>query len=71
MMLRPKQGAAKPGSAATPAPLQALMKRCKGPILFAMLFSGFINLLMLAPSLYMMQIYDRVLQSRSETTLVC
>lgn len=69
-MLRPKQGAAKPGSAATPAPLQTLMKRCKGPILFAMLFSGFINLLMLAPSLYMMQIYDRVLQSRSETTLV-
>ncbi|MGT2491404.1 hypothetical protein ACU4GD_14890 [Cupriavidus basilensis] len=28
-----------------------------------------INVLMLVPSLYMLQIYDRVLQSRSETTL--
>jgi ATP-binding cassette subfamily C exporter for protease/lipase len=33
-------------------------------------FSGFLNLLMLAPSLYMMQVYDRVLGSRNETTLL-
>ena len=33
-------------------------------------FSGFLNLLMLAPSLYMMQVYDRVLASRNETTLL-
>lgn len=32
-------------------------------------FSGFINVLMLAPSLYMLQVYDRVLGSRNETTL--
>ncbi|MFC0166870.1 type I secretion system permease/ATPase [Pseudoduganella danionis] len=32
-------------------------------------FSAIINLLMLAPSLYMLQIYDRVLQSRNEITL--
>ncbi|PVY77077.1 ATP-binding cassette subfamily C exporter for protease/lipase [Cupriavidus alkaliphilus] len=32
-------------------------------------FSAVINLLMLVPSLYMLQVYDRVLQSRSETTL--
>ena len=32
-------------------------------------FSGFLNVLMLAPSLYMLQIYDRVLGSRNETTL--
>jgi len=32
-------------------------------------FSAAINLLMLVPSLYMLQVYDRVLQSRSETTL--
>lgn len=32
--------------------------------------SAFINLLMLVSPLYMMQIYDRVLSSRSETTLV-
>ncbi|MEY2717071.1 MAG: Alkaline protease secretion ATP-binding protein AprD, partial [Pseudomonadota bacterium] len=33
-------------------------------------FSGAINLLYLAPSLYMMQVYDRVLNSRNETTLI-
>lgn len=33
-------------------------------------FSFFINLLMLVPPLYMLQIYDRVLASRSEETLI-
>jgi ATP-binding cassette, subfamily C, bacterial exporter for protease/lipase len=33
-------------------------------------FSAFINLLMLAPSIYMLQVYDRVLTSRNETTLL-
>jgi ATP-binding cassette subfamily C exporter for protease/lipase len=33
-------------------------------------FSGCINLLYLVPSLYMMQVYDRVLGSRNETTLL-
>ena len=33
-------------------------------------FSAIINLLMLVPSLYMLQIYDRVLQSRNEMTLL-
>ncbi len=33
-------------------------------------FSFFINLLMLTPSIYMMQVYDRVLGSRNETTLL-
>ena len=32
-------------------------------------FSLFINVLMLAPSLYMLQVYDRVLPSRNEYTL--
>ena len=34
------------------------------------LFSGFVNLLMLTGPLFMLQIYDRVLTSRSEATLV-
>ena len=34
------------------------------------LFSMVVNLLMLAPTLYMLQVYDRVLVSRSEVTLV-
>jgi ATP-binding cassette subfamily C exporter for protease/lipase len=33
-------------------------------------FSAIINLMMLAPSLYMLQVYDRVLSSRNETTLL-
>lgn len=32
-------------------------------------FSAIINLLMLVPSIYMLQVYDRVLPSRNETTL--
>ena len=34
------------------------------------LFSLFINLLGLVPSIYMLQVYDRVLQSRNVTTLI-
>ncbi|MEO1953363.1 MAG: type I secretion system permease/ATPase [Campylobacterales bacterium] len=33
-------------------------------------FSLFINLLMLVPSIYMLQLYDRVMTSRSEDTLI-
>lgn len=33
-------------------------------------FSAIINLLMLVPALYMLQVYDRVLASRNETTLL-
>jgi ATP-binding cassette subfamily C protein len=36
----------------------------------AFLFSAFVNLLMLTGPLYMLQVYDRVLGSRSEETLV-
>lgn len=38
--------------------------------LTAGVFSFFINLLYLVPSLYMLQVYDRVLASRSSTTLL-
>lgn len=34
------------------------------------LFSMFINMFGLIPSIYMLQVYDRVLQSRNETTLI-
>jgi ATP-binding cassette, subfamily C, bacterial exporter for protease/lipase len=34
------------------------------------IFSAIINLLMLVPSIYMLQVYDRVLASRNELTLV-
>src|SRR3954470_8659302 len=37
---------------------------------YAALFSFAINLLLLVPPLYMLQVFDRVLASRSEETLV-
>ncbi len=42
----------------------------RGALLMTGFFSFFINLLMLVSPLYMLQIYDRVLTSRSESTLV-
>ena len=43
--------------------------KAKKSIFMAGLFSMFINVLMLVPPLYMLQLYDRVLTSRSESTL--
>ncbi len=42
----------------------------RGALLMTGMFSFFINLLMLVAPLYMLQIYDRVLSSRSESTLI-
>ena len=49
--------------------LKQTIIKAKKSILMAGLFSMFINLLMLVPPLYMLQLYDRVLTSRSESTL--
>ena len=49
----------------------AAIRRAQRPLLLAVvLFSVIINLLMLTGPLYMLQVYDRVLGSRSEATLV-
>lgn len=45
------------------------LKAFSGSFKTVALFSAFINLLALTPSIYMMQIYDRVMVSRNETTL--
>ena len=42
----------------------------KGAFRTVGVFSAIVNLLMLAPALYMLQVYDRVLQSRNEITLL-
>jgi ATP-binding cassette subfamily C protein EexD len=49
--------------------LRLALDRCRGPLLAAMVFSFSINILLLVSPLYMMQVYDRVLTSRSENTL--
>ena len=50
--------------------LRSTLQKLRGAFVTVAIFSGFLNLLMLAPSLYMLQVYDRVLTSRNETTLV-
>ncbi len=53
-----------------PSDLRIALKACKSSFVGAGVFSFFINLLMLAGPLYMLQIYDRVLMSSSVPTLL-
>jgi len=53
-----------------PTDLQLALKKCRSYFNVAGFFSLFINVIMLVPSLYMLQVYDRVITSRSESTLV-
>ena len=46
------------------------LKACRSAVGGVAVFSGIINFLMLTGSIYMLQIYDRVLSSRSISTLV-
>jgi PrtD family type I secretion system ABC transporter len=48
-------------------PLFALLRR---PLYFVACFSFFVNLLLLAPALFMLQVFDRVLTSQSRETLL-
>src|SRR5262249_8254740 len=50
--------------------LAAALASCRGAFLGVGLFSGMSNLLMLTGSLFMLEIYDRVLPSRSVPTLL-
>lgn len=50
--------------------LRRLLRECRGYFVTAAVFSLAINLLYLAAPLYMLQVYDRVISSASETTLV-
>ena len=52
------------------AELRAARRDSRGLILSAFVFSVVVNVLMLTGPLYMLQVYDRVLGSRSEATLV-
>ncbi|MDT3721159.1 type I secretion system permease/ATPase [Pseudomonas oryzihabitans] len=50
--------------------LEQALAACKGSFLAVGFFSLFINLLLLVPAFYMLQVYDRVLTSYSITTLI-
>jgi ATP-binding cassette subfamily C protein RsaD len=51
-------------------PLDAAMRSVRPAVVTAIVFSLFINVLALVSPLYMLQVYDRVLSSRSVMTLV-
>lgn len=50
--------------------LQRALKACKGSFVSVGFFSMFVNLLMLVPPMYMLQVYDRVLTTQSIDTLL-
>lgn len=49
--------------------LSSLLSHLRPAIRYALGFSVFVNLMLLGPTLYMLQVFDRVLTSRSEATL--
>ena len=51
-------------------PLQSALRACVGSFALVFAYSCSYNLLLLAPSIYLLQIYDRVLSSRSGHTLL-
>lgn len=53
-----------------PKPLEEAARACRTHLMVAAAFSAFINLLYLAPTIYMMQVYDRVVPTGGITTLV-
>lgn len=50
--------------------LAVALRALRSALVTVGVFSGFINLLMLSPAIYMLQVYDRVLGSRNATTLL-
>jgi PrtD family type I secretion system ABC transporter len=58
------------GGSSTHPHLADALRECRRAFASVALFSGVVNLLMLAGPLYMLQVYDRVLNSRSVPTLV-
>ncbi len=53
-----------------PGPVALALRKCRSAFWGVAIFSGVVNLLMLAGPLYMLQVYDRVLASRSVPTLI-
>ncbi len=52
------------------SPLRSALRQCRRALAFTVLFSFISNLLLLTTSLYTIQLYDRVLATRSTDTLI-
>lgn len=57
---------ARPGA----EPLVDAIRACRTHLIWAAIFSALVNLLYLAPTLYMMQVYDRVVPTGGVSTLI-
>ncbi len=53
-----------------PPPLAAALRACRPHLMAAAVFSAMINILLLAPTIYMMQVYDRVVPTEGRLTLL-
>lgn len=53
-----------------PPPLAAALRACRPHLLAVAAFSALINVLLLAPTIYMMQVYDRVVPTEGRLTLL-
>ena len=53
-----------------PAVIQTAVEACRRHFLYAMFFSALLNLLFIAPMLYMLQVYDRVIPTQGGVTLL-
>lgn len=53
-----------------PPPLAAALRACRPHFMAAAVFSALINILLLAPTIYMMQVYDRVVPTEGSLTLL-
>lgn len=65
-----QNGQNSPASRLATSSLRTALLSCRRTLLSVAIFSGIINLLMLTGSIFMMEIYDRVLPSRSIPTLI-
>jgi ATP-binding cassette subfamily C protein len=52
------------------SPLQNAVRACRSHFIGAALFSALLNILYLAPTIYMLQVYDRVVPTRGVVTLL-
>ena len=52
------------------SPLKAILQKCRSSFFYVGLFSCMVNILMLTVPIYMLQIFDRVLASKSYDTLL-
>ena len=52
-----------------PAPIAAALRTCRPHFIGVLVFSGLLNLLFLTPSIYMLQVYDRVVPTGGLLTL--